>query len=159
MNGQSYRELFLDKIMPEMKEIFPPDILQDFIYQLDGAPGHTSTEVVQILNEFFPNRWFGNKGPLHWAPRSPDLTPLGCFFKLFSIDFNFLVLDFSYWGILRDNVYHLKPKNLIELKSIIKEEVAKFTIDYYQKVCLETVWYRIEECRKNSGQLIEPFIA
>ena len=24
----------------------------------------------------FPNRWLGRGGPVAWAPRSPDLTPL-----------------------------------------------------------------------------------
>ena len=71
--------MLLEKIIPEINAIFPPEIREQFFYQLDGAPGHTSSLVVKCLNKYFPNRWLGNKGPLNWAPRLPDLTPLGSY--------------------------------------------------------------------------------
>lgn len=80
VSGPSYKELLIKKVIPELQEMFPPDILSQLIFQLDGAPGHTSALVRNCLNKYFPRKWMGNKGPLHWAPRSPDLTPLGSFF-------------------------------------------------------------------------------
>ena len=45
-------------------------------FQHDGAPPHNTRHVREYLNESFPNRWLGRGGPVAWAPRSPDLTPL-----------------------------------------------------------------------------------
>ena len=77
VSGASYHELLLTKVIPELQELFSADILKTLIYQLDGAPGHRTSLVTNFLDETFPNRWWGNRGPMHWAPRSPDLTPLG----------------------------------------------------------------------------------
>ena len=77
VSGESYHDLLETKIMPELQELFSSDILSTFIYQLDGAPGHRTALVTKFLDKAFPNRWWGNRGPMHWAPRSPDLSPLG----------------------------------------------------------------------------------
>ena len=77
VSGPSYHELLVTKIVPEIKEFFPGELFHHMVFQLDGAPGHKSANVVQYLNKTFQNRWCGNNGPIHWAPRSPDLTPLG----------------------------------------------------------------------------------
>ena len=79
VSGPSYHELLVTKVLPELKELFPQDMLNTFIFQLDGAPGHRTSVVTNCLNNVFPNRWWGNGGPIHWAPRSPDLSPLGKF--------------------------------------------------------------------------------
>ena len=84
VSGPSYHELLTTKVIPEMKAMFPEEFFQEMIFQLDGAPGHQHTKVRQFLDQKFPKRWWGNRGPLHWAPRSPDLTPMGeNFFKNF----------------------------------------------------------------------------
>ena len=109
---------------------------------MDGAPGHRTASVVECLEKTFPERWWGNNGPIRWAPRSPDLSPL----------------DFSFWGCLRDNVYKHRPNTIISLKNAIKVEVQNFSLEYFQKICLEAVPKRMEECRKNSGKSMEPFL-
>jgi hypothetical protein len=38
-----------------------------------------SLPVCGALNEKFPNVWIGRGGPIHWPPRSPDLTPMDFF--------------------------------------------------------------------------------
>ena len=48
-------------------------------FQHDGAPAHAAHEIVNLLNQIFPNKWIGSNGPVEWAPRSPDLTPLDFF--------------------------------------------------------------------------------
>ena len=80
VNGESYSELLSTKVIPELNRLFPNELLSNLIFQLDGAPGHKAMKVIRLLNENFPGRWWGNKGPLHWAPRSPDLSPLGIFY-------------------------------------------------------------------------------
>ena len=65
------------EFIPELRAIFPEDIFNELLFQLDGARGHTAAKVKSCLNAIFPDRWIGNGGPMHWAPRSPDLTPLG----------------------------------------------------------------------------------
>ena len=40
---------------------------------------------------------------------------------------------------------------------VIQREVDKFPTSYFQKICVDAVAFRMEECRKSSGQTIEPF--
>lgn len=72
-----------------MEQGVPLEAFERMIYQHDGAPPHTAGEVVNILNDMFPNRWIGRNGPVEWPARSPDLTPL----------------DFFLWGYVKDRVY------------------------------------------------------
>jgi len=51
--------------------------------------------VREYLNESFPNCWLGCGGPVAWAPRSPDLTPL----------------DYYTWGHMKTLVYETKVKS------------------------------------------------
>ena len=49
----------------------------------------------------FNDRWVGRGGPIYWAPRSPDLSPL----------------DFFLWGYIRTNIYKTRIKDLDDLKN------------------------------------------
>ena len=53
--------------------------MQQVIFQQDGTPAHYSREVRVFLDEQFPDQWIGHRGPMEWAPRSPDLTPCDFF--------------------------------------------------------------------------------
>ena len=156
VSGPSYFELLTTKVIPDINDIFPEDLRSQLILQLDGAPGHKAKNVVRLLNKNFRRRWWGNKGPLHWPPRSPDLTPLG---KMIFFTHSIILTDFSFWGCLRDKVYRRKPATIVQLKEFIMQEIGTFSLEYYKKICLDEVLYRVEECRKNNGQLIEPFIS
>ena len=81
------------------------------IFQQDGAPAHFSTDVRQYLDNHFPNRWIVRGGPIRWAPRSPDLTPLGFFL----------------WGHVKSNIYKTRVKNLTELKRRINNEIKSIS--------------------------------
>ena len=160
VSGPSYYELLTTKVIPELTSYYPKELFDQLIFQLDGAPGHKAANVVKLLNKTFRRRWWGNNGPLHWAARSPDLTPLG---KLLVFFLNFqsinIRIDCSFWGCLRDKVYRRKPTTILQLKEFIKDEIGTFSLEYYKKTCLDQVLFRIEECRKNNGQLIEPFLS
>lgn len=79
-------EMYLNLLQNELQELLdelPLDTLANFEYfQQDGAPAHRDRRCIRFLNEFKPNKWIGNHGPVHWPARSPDLTPM----------------DFSIWG-------------------------------------------------------------
>ncbi|XP_056413945.1 membrane cofactor protein-like isoform X7 [Hyla sarda] len=60
--------------------------------QQDGAPPHYGCQVRAFLDEQFPGKWIGHRGPVEWPPRSPDLT----------------TLDFHLWGHLKAIVYAVK---------------------------------------------------
>ncbi|CAF1680033.1 unnamed protein product, partial [Adineta ricciae] len=73
VNGEKYLSMLQNFFLPEQ----------------DGAPPHFAVDVRQYLDHQFPQRWIGRGGPIRWAPRSPDLTPL----------------DFFLWGHLKNIVY------------------------------------------------------
>lgn len=77
------------------------------ISQQDGSPPHFSKEVRAWLNEKFDDRWIGRGGPISWAPRSPDLTPL----------------DFYLWGYIKTNVYKTSVSDIDDLKDRIEREI------------------------------------
>ncbi|XP_063994349.1 uncharacterized protein LOC135171654 [Diachasmimorpha longicaudata] len=94
---------------------------RDVWFQHDGAPAHTCVPVVQQLNEWFPQRWIGNRNdrdraghrqpPVAWPPRSPDLTPL----------------DFFLWGTLESRVHAHHPANQEEMVALLHAAVATIT--------------------------------
>ncbi|KER24374.1 hypothetical protein T265_07932 [Opisthorchis viverrini] len=83
------------------------------VFQQTGAPLHYSNQVRNYLRDRFSDErviacGFSNL----WPARSPDLTPLDCWF----------------WGMIKAHVHHeKKPKNLLELRAIIEEECARGT--------------------------------
>ena len=66
--------------MHEFFESVALDDRRNSYFQQDGCPAHSANIVTAYLNEKFPNRWLGLRGPILWPPRSPDLTPLDFFY-------------------------------------------------------------------------------
>lgn len=100
LNGDLYLD-FLQYNLPILLEEVPYDIRISLWYQLDGCPAHFSRRVRNFLDTSFPNRWIGRGSLFPWPPRSPDLT----------------VLDFYFWGRLKDIVYQTRPttrENMID---------------------------------------------
>ncbi len=86
------------------------------------------------LDETFPERWLGRRGPVDWPPRSPDLTPP----------------DFFLWGVVKNAVYAKNPKTIPQLKTAIQEAFAEITIELCEKVC-RSVRSRCEKCIEADG--------
>ena len=76
INRQNYLQILKNDLCPIMQR---QRLNNKMIFQQDGAPPHFSKEVRAWLNEKFNGRWIGRGGPMSWAPRSPDLTPLELF--------------------------------------------------------------------------------
>ena len=61
-------KLFDDGLLPDCMRLYPEN---DFIFQQDGAPSHTSNATQTHLEQAVPH--FIKKD--EWPPQSPDLNP------------------------------------------------------------------------------------
>lgn len=95
LNGDLYLRI-LDEVVGAYIDDFPLDDRLNLWYQMDGAPPHSTRAVDRSLTDTFQDRWIGNRGPMLWPPRSPDLTPL----------------DFYLWGRIKALVYGTPIANL-----------------------------------------------
>ncbi|XP_075710450.1 uncharacterized protein LOC142743511 isoform X2 [Rhinoderma darwinii] len=107
-------------------------------FQQDGAPPHYGCQVRAFLDEQFPGKWIGRRGPVEWPPRSPDLTPL----------------DFYLWGHLKAIVYAVKIRDVQQLKLRILEACASISSAVLLSVCEE--WEkRVALTIQHNGQHFE----
>ncbi|KAL1279171.1 hypothetical protein QQF64_025844 [Cirrhinus molitorella] len=83
--------------------------------------GTKKVMVRAFLDEQFPEKWIGHRGPVEWPPRSPDLTPL----------------DFYLWGHLKAIVYGVKIRDVQHLKLRILEACASISPAVLLSVCEE----------------------
>ena len=111
-----------------LKEYFHPvigrkRIQNKIIFQQDGAAPHFRIEVREWLNSTFPGRWIGRRGPMEWAPRSPDLTPL----------------DFYLWDYLNQKAFSKPLNDLQELRERITQEISLIKPETLEKVFTNVV--------------------
>ncbi|CAF3484969.1 unnamed protein product [Rotaria socialis] len=104
VNGNNYLSMLQNFFIWEVRKLHN---VRSIVFQQDGASAPFSTDVRQYLDNHFPNRWIRRGGPIRWAPRSPDLTPL----------------DFVLWGHVKSNIYKTRVKNVAELKRRINIEI------------------------------------
>ena len=111
INSSWMMSLLLDRVIPEL-QTWPNS--EQLIYQQDGARPHTTSMVLDLLNNTFPNRLiskgtFEFPATIAWPPRSPDLTPC----------------DYFLWGWMKGRIFHREdpPRTVEELRAAI-EEVA-----------------------------------
>lgn len=106
--------------------------------QQDGAPPHYAGAVRQYLNQVFPRRWIGRRGPIEWPPRSPDLNPL----------------DFFLWGHLKSVVYKERPANLEDLRNKIAQEMQRIPQEWLRN-SLRGFYDRLGYCQAANGAQFE----
>lgn len=80
LTSEAYQQQILHYLLPEIEEIY-----DNYIFQQDGAPAHTSQSTRIFLSEYCPDYI----EPEMWPPFSPDLNPV----------------DYSVWGIMEQMVY------------------------------------------------------
>ncbi|GFT14987.1 uncharacterized protein TNCV_4315751 [Trichonephila clavipes] len=69
--------IFLEQVLPELLDSARYRCDSYFHgFQQDGAPAHFSISVRNHLDATCGERWIGRGGPVHWPPRSPDLSCL-----------------------------------------------------------------------------------
>ena len=74
----------------------------DWVFQQDGAPAHTTNKTMQFLDG-------QHIEILDWPSKSPDLNPIE-----------------NLWSILKHAVYSRNSRDINELNMHILEEIAKF---------------------------------
>lgn len=116
VNGANYLHMLQNFFLPKLSQVAVNR--DEVIFQQDGAPAHYSRDVRTFLDEKFPDRWIGRRGPIEWAPRSPDLTPC----------------DFFLWGYIKSRVYATKPADLSILENRIRDECGSITPDMLSNV-------------------------
>ncbi|GFV27132.1 uncharacterized protein TNCV_3907411 [Trichonephila clavipes] len=75
VNGDRYRAMITNFFISELNN---RDV-QELWFQQDGATCHTARATIDLLKDTFGDRLISRFGPVNWAPRSCDLTPLDYF--------------------------------------------------------------------------------
>jgi transposase len=86
--------------------------LNEFIFQQDNDPKHTS----RLAMNFFRER---NIDLLPWPSQSPDMNPIE-----------------NLWGIIKEKVSKLRPRNIYELKAAILQEWNGISRNLTEKLVL-----------------------
>ena len=77
VDGPKYLSMLQEFFIPEVRKM---KNMRSIVFQQDGAPPHFVADVRRFLDKKFSGRWIGRGGPIRWAPRPSDLTPLDFFF-------------------------------------------------------------------------------
>ena len=132
VNGNNYLSMLENIFIWEVRKLLK---VRSIIFQQDGAPAHFSIDVRQYLDNHFPNRWIGRDGPIRWAPRSPDLTPL----------------DLDH---VKSNIYKTLVKNLTEFKRRINNEIKSISKESLSDV-FSNIVKRMDLCISVDGHHFE----
>lgn len=138
VNAENYLEMLENFFWPRIRN---KKIASEIMFQQDGAPPHYGANVRDWLNKRLPGRWIGRRGPIEWAARSPDLTPL----------------DFFLWGYVKQKVYNKTHKNLDELRASITNVIKSISKETMNKVFLN-IQKRLELVIANNGAHIEQYL-
>lgn len=79
LNAERYLD-FLNNELTLFLDDLPLARRMNLYFQQDGAPIHSTQEVVRWLNHEFDDHWIGRYSANHWPARSPDLSPLDFFY-------------------------------------------------------------------------------
>lgn len=145
LNGETYLQFLEEELIPNLAILFPDHLEADvpnhnIWFQQDGAPPHFARPVREYLDEIFPGRWIGRRGPVEWPARSPDITPL----------------DYFLWGYLKSKVFKTRPENVEVLKERIRQECRLISPQVLENVRNE-FYYRLGYCQQVNGQHFEHF--
>lgn len=122
VTGARYLTVLKDDVWPIINR-------SKMYFQQDGASPHYAIPVRAWLDEKFPGRWIGRRGPIEWPARSPDLTPC----------------DFFLWGYLKNIVYRERPATIEELRDRITQACAEISVEMCDNVC-QSVTQRFQCC-------------
>ncbi|CAF2008707.1 unnamed protein product [Rotaria magnacalcarata] len=128
--GSVYKQMLIDYAWPYLKH-------KRLYFQPDGAGPHYAIVVCDWLDEKFPGRWIGRRGPFDWPARSPDLTPC----------------DFFLWGYLKDIVFREPSATIAQLQNKIEQAYAQVTYKMCEEAC-HSVVHRLRDCLDNEGQFL-----
>ena len=111
MNG--YRGMLTEFLFPKMNQLN----INDIRFQLDCATYYTARLTIDLLQNQFGDNFISRSGPVHWTPRSCDLTPL----------------DYFLWGYVKTLAYADKPATLEALEANIQATITPYGQIYWKK--------------------------
>jgi hypothetical protein len=126
---------FLNHDLDNLLENIPQAVIQNMWIQLDGAPPHFTLIVRNWLDLHFPNRWIGRGGTVPWPVRSPD----------------FNILDYFFWGYIKNIVYRTPVENVEDLRNRILAAAATVTPEMLQRA-RSNLFRRAEACLMANGE-------
>ena len=132
VNSESYIKLLDDGLLPDCRRLYPEN---DFIFQQDGAPSHTSNATQTHLEQAVPH--FIKKD--EWPPQSPDLNPM----------------DYTIWDSLSEKVYKGRTQKFTEneQKEKIREKWEEITLEEVRK-SIGSFKKRLRAvCEQNGGHI------
>lgn len=138
LNSDSYLE-FLQHDLPGLLEDVPLQTRRNMIYQHDGAPAHSTTRVINWLQEKYHHKVIGRNAPISWPPRSPDLTPM----------------DFYLWGHFKEIVYEVNITSEEQLKERIEDAALRIREELQTTDLKRSIRRRFWHCIQNNGGLFE----
>lgn len=138
VKADDYSEMLRVFAIPEMKRLRR---FSRTIFMHDGAPSHWANKTKNFLISNFGDRWIGNNGPLHWAPRSPDMTPM----------------DFYFWGHIKSLVQQQSPTNISDLRTAIQQAFRQVSPSHL-KSAFESFQKRLDLCLSVGGGHFEQLL-
>jgi transposase len=106
MDGKQYVSILRTSMLPSARELFDiDDIDEDWIFQQDNDPKHTSA----IASDFFDNQQIN---VMEWCPYSPDLNPIE-----------------NLWAILKQRIVTRKCNTVEELWEVVQTAWDELPVD------------------------------
>ncbi|GFU54655.1 uncharacterized protein TNCV_2161241 [Trichonephila clavipes] len=130
LNGDRYRAIITNFFIPELNN----HNVQELWFQQDGATCHTARATIDLLKDTLGDHLISRSGPVHWPPRSCDLTPL----------------DYFLWGYVKSLVYADKPQTLDHLEDNIRRVIADIRPQMSGKV-IDNWTSRLDYIRASRG--------
>jgi len=126
-----YYKVLRYTVLPWLKATYPDN---NYVWQQDGAPAHTSNKVQKFCEENMANFWPKD----FWPPSSPDLNPL----------------DFFWWSAIESRTNATPHANMDSLKAAISREWEAYPKEDIRRACA-SFRGRIEACIMADGGHIE----
>lgn len=145
VNSERYLSLLKNKFVPALRKQSPN--MDNEWFMQDGAPPHTSNEVLHYLDDVFGDHVISRRYPdvygrgAVWPAHSPDLNPC----------------DFFLWGFLKSVAYKPKPADTTMLLKNIQREIKKITKDTCARV-IDNFIVRTREGKTAKGRHLENVI-
>lgn len=137
LTSERYFQLLNEQVENYLDNI-PLNELPPMWFQQDGAPAHNANIITNYLNNVFNNQWIGNRGPILWPARSPDITPL----------------DFFIWGYVKNMVYKDQYNNVEDLEAAVLRTFRQIPRCMLRNTLRSTL-RRARVCVENNGELFE----
>jgi len=102
--------------LPVLPENLSLQLRLNMWFQQDTCLSNTSRLAHAALNTMFSNKWIGKYGPINYPSQSPDLT----------------VLDYYFWGRIKDLVYHERPITRDNMIRRINEAIRNLTRKFFE---------------------------